>query len=53
MMACPEPVMEQEQEYLEVIEADENYEIENGKPRINCGEQVLFLVRSKKTSHCV
>ena len=43
MMACPEPVMEQERGYLGVIEAAESYEIEGDKLRINCGEQVLIF----------
>jgi len=43
MMACPEPIMEQERGYLEVIEAAESYEIEDSKLRINCGEQVLIF----------
>lgn len=43
MMACPEPVMEQERKYLEAIEAAESYEIEGDKLRINCGEQVLIF----------
>jgi len=43
MMACPEPVMEQERKYLEAIEAAESYEIEGGKLRIQCGEQLLIF----------
>ena len=37
----PEGVMEQEQQYLEALQAAESFEIENGRLQINCGAQLL------------
>lgn len=43
-MYCMEPegVMEQEQQYLEILQAAESYSVEDGKLQINCGDQVLI-----------
>ena len=40
-MACPDPVMEQEMEYLEALQAAENYEIEGNQLLITSGDKVL------------
>jgi heat shock protein HslJ len=39
----PEGVMEQEQEYLTVLQLAESYEIDGDELRINCGSQVLIF----------
>ncbi|MBA7661614.1 hypothetical protein ES703_69634 [subsurface metagenome] len=43
-MYCMEPegVMDQEQQYLETLQAAESYSIEDGELQINCGDQVLI-----------
>lgn len=43
-MACldPEGVMDQEQQYLSLLQATENYQADNGALQINCGDQVLI-----------
>jgi heat shock protein HslJ len=43
-MYCMEPegVMDQEQQYLEILQAAESYSIEDGELQINCGNQVLI-----------
>jgi putative lipoprotein len=38
MMACPEPIMEQEQEYFKLLETTETYQIQNGKLIISCSD---------------
>ena len=43
MMACPEPIMNQEQEYLSILQVAESYEIDCDELRINCGSQVLIF----------
>ena len=42
-MYCMEPegVMEQERQYLELLQAAESYSVEDGELQINCGGQVL------------
>ena len=42
-MYCQEPegVMEQERQYLELLQAAESYSVEDGELQINCGGQVL------------
>lgn len=44
-MACldPEGVMDQEQKYLEILQAAESYSTEDGELRINCGDQILIF----------
>ena len=44
-MYCMEPegVMDQEQEYLAVLQLAESYEIDGDKLQINCGSQVLIF----------
>jgi len=44
-MYCEEPegVMNQEQEYLEILQAAESYSIEDGELQINCGSQALIF----------
>ncbi len=39
----PEGVMEQEQEYLKILQSAESYEIEGGRLRITCGAEVLVF----------
>ena len=43
-MYCMEPVgvMDQEQQYLEILQTAESYSVENGELQINCGNQVLI-----------
>ena len=44
-MAGPEPIMEQEQEYLSLLETPENFKIEKGKLTISCsGNKILVFV---------
>ena len=45
MMACPEPVMDQEREYLSAIEAAESYEIKGNRLSMTSGQQVLLFKR--------
>ncbi len=42
-MYCMEPegVMDQEQDYLEILQAAKSYSVEDGELQINCGGQVL------------
>ena len=44
-MYCMEPegVMEQERQYLEILQAAESYSVEDGELQINCGSQVLIF----------
>ena len=45
MMACPEPIMDQEQEYFKLLETTETYQIENDKLTISCsGNKILGFV---------
>jgi len=45
MMACPEPIMEQEKGYLSILESAETFEIKNGKLTIfSSGNQMLFFM---------
>ncbi|MFC2047868.1 META domain-containing protein [Chloroflexota bacterium] len=45
MMAGPEPIMGQEQEYLSLLETAENLKIEKGKLTISCsGNKILVFV---------
>ena len=39
----PEGVMDQEQEYLAVLQLAESYEIDGAELQINCGSQVLIF----------
>ena len=50
-MYCMEPegVMDQEQQYLETLQAAESYSIEDGELQINCGDQVLIYT-TKQTN---
>ncbi|MBA7614690.1 hypothetical protein ES703_21959 [subsurface metagenome] len=43
-MYCMEPegVMEQERQYLEILQAAKSYSVEDGELQINCGGQVLI-----------
>jgi plastocyanin/heat shock protein HslJ len=45
----PEGVMEQEQQYLEILQAAESYSIEGEELRINCGDQVLIYAAETPT----
>ena len=45
MMACPGPIMNQEQEYLSILEAAESYKIEGDQLSITCGDKVLIFQR--------
>ena len=45
-MACPEPIMDQEQEYFSLFETAESYQIDNGKLTISCpGNKMLVFVK--------
>ena len=45
MMACPEPIMAQEQEYFKLLETTETFQIQNGKLTISCsGNKILVFV---------
>lgn len=45
MMACPEPIMDQEQEYFKLLETAETFQIQNGKLNISCsGNKILVFV---------
>ena len=41
VMACPEPVMNQEREYLSILQVAESFQLQDGKLQINCGAQIL------------
>ena len=43
--ALPEGVMEQEQEYLTVLQTAESYQIQDGQLHLTCGQQVLVFRR--------
>ena len=45
MMACPEPIMDQEQEYFKLLETTETFQIQNGKFTMSCsGNKMLVFV---------
>ena len=43
MMVCPEPIMDQEQEYFELLETAETYQIQNGKLTISCSDNKILI----------
>ncbi len=45
VMACPEPegIMEQEQQYLKILQAAESYQVQDRELQINCGAQILIF----------
>ncbi len=43
MMACAEDVMEQEQQYLTILQAAESYALIDGQLRITAGEEILVF----------
>jgi heat shock protein HslJ len=44
MMACPEPVMKQEQQFFSLLETAETFQIKNGELTVSCsGNQILFF----------
>ena len=43
MMACPEPIMEQEQEYLSLLEAAETFRIQGGKLTISTSDGQILV----------
>ncbi|MFC1965682.1 META domain-containing protein [Chloroflexota bacterium] len=46
MMACPEPIMEQEQEYFRLLDTTETFKIDNGKLTITCsGNKELVFIK--------
>ena len=46
MMACPEPIMDQEQEYLKLLETTETFQIQNVKLIISCsGNKGLVFIK--------
>ena len=47
MMACPEPVMDQEQEYFKLLETTETFQIQNGKLIISCSGNKVLVFRGK------
>ncbi len=45
MMACPEPIMDQEQEYFKLLETTETFQIQNDKLTISCsGDKMLVFI---------
>ena len=50
MMACPEPLMTQEKNLLDALQAVSNYRIEGDKLELRKGEQLLarFEARARK-----
>jgi len=45
-MACPEPIMDQEQEYLKLLETTEAFQIQNVKLIISCsGNKGLYFIK--------
>ena len=45
MMAGPQPLMDQEQEYLTAIQAVESYQVKDGILQLNCGKQILVFTK--------
>jgi heat shock protein HslJ len=45
MMACDEPIMDQETAYLSALQSAESFEIDGEQLRINCGQKVLIFKR--------
>ena len=43
MMACPEPVMDQEKEYFKLLETTETYQIQNNKLTISCSSNKILI----------
>jgi len=45
LMSCPDPIMAQEQEYLELLKTLESFQIQNGKLTISCsGNGILVFI---------
>ena len=44
-MAGPQPLMDQEREYLKLLQNASTYQITDGQLQIDCGEQVLIFVK--------
>ena len=42
-MACPEPIMEQEMEYLKALQEAESYKIDSNQLQITSGDNVLIF----------
>jgi heat shock protein HslJ len=47
MMACPEPIMDQEQEYFKVLETAESFKTQNNELIISCSgnKELVFIVK--------
>ena len=46
MMACPEPIMDQEQEYFKLLETTETFKVDNNKLTITCsGNKLLVFIK--------
>ncbi len=43
MMACPEPIMDQEQEYFKLLETTETFQIQNDKLTISCSDNKILV----------
>ncbi|MFC1980180.1 YbaY family lipoprotein [Chloroflexota bacterium] len=43
IMACPEPIMNQEQEYFKLLETTETFKMDNGKLTITCSDNKLLV----------
>ena len=43
MMACPEPIMDQEQEYFKLLETTETFQTQNGKLTISCSDNRILV----------
>ncbi len=42
-MAGPQPVMDQETEFLKLLQAADSYQIKDGQLQIDCGQQILIF----------
>jgi len=47
MMACPEPIMEQEQEYFQLLETTETFKINNSRLIITCSDNKALVFVKK------
>ena len=49
-MAGPQPLMDQETEFLKLFQVAESYQIKDGQLQVNCGQQVLIFTEKARTS---
>ncbi len=47
LLGGPPPLIDQEHDYLDLLQAAETFQIKDGQLQINCGQQVLIFMEKK------